>query len=45
LLFPSAAPTGDLTVSIETLPLTQADDALARQASRTVRGKLVLLVR
>jgi hypothetical protein len=32
-------------VSIETLPLTQADDALARQASRTVRGKLVLLVR
>jgi NADPH:quinone reductase-like Zn-dependent oxidoreductase len=35
---------GELQVPVETLPLDQAADALARQASRQVRGKLVLVV-
>ena len=35
---------GELVVPIETLPLERADEALARQATRTTRGKLVLTV-
>jgi NADPH:quinone reductase-like Zn-dependent oxidoreductase len=35
---------GELTLTIETLPFSRAAEALQRQASRTVRGKLVLLM-
>ena len=35
---------GELTVPIETIPFEQVDEALARQATRQARGKLVLLI-
>ena len=35
---------GALTVTVESLPLAQAADAISRQATRQVRGKLVLVV-
>ncbi len=38
------AASGSLTVAVETLPLDRAAEALDRQGSRGVRGKLVLLI-
>jgi hypothetical protein len=35
---------GELVVPVETMPLEAAGDALDRQATRQVRGKLVLLI-
>jgi NADPH:quinone reductase-like Zn-dependent oxidoreductase len=35
---------GELDVPVETLPLERAEEALALQATRTMRGKLVLVI-